>query len=359
MRQIVAGERLRIAEVEAQPVGGDQRALLFDMLAEHIAQCGVQQVGGGVIQGDIRSALRVDAGANVVVRVERAGDHAPVVQVLAAALGGVFDLEDRAVLAAQGSGVADLSAGLGVERRGVEHDDAGVALAKALDGVAVAEQADDAGIALGRGVSGERNGGVHPHALLGVGVEAGACPAARALRCHGAVEAALVDAQASFASDIGGHVRRKAVGVVELEHRLAWDLPRALRQVADGVVQERHAGLERFGEASLFVGQCALDARGMGVELRVGVAHDVHHRAHQSMQERVFDAELVAVAQAAADDSAQHVAAVLVGGQDAVGDQKRRGTGMVGDDAQRRIVAVGRCRADAGNVRHAADQRLQ
>ena len=236
MRQIVAGERLRIAEVEAQPVGGDQRALLFDMIAEHVAQRRVQQVGGGVIQGDVRPARGVDAGANAVVRIERAGDHAPVVQVLAAALGGVFDFEDRAVLAAQGSGVADLPAGLGVERRGVEHDDAGVAFVKAFDGAAVAEQSDDAGIALGSGVASERHGGIHAHALLGVGVEAGACPAAGALRFHGAVEAALVDAQASFASDIGGHVRRKAVGVVELEHRLAWDLPRAFRQVADGVV---------------------------------------------------------------------------------------------------------------------------
>ena len=97
----------------------------------------------------------------------------------------------------------------------------------------------------------------------------------------------------------------------------------------------------------------------MGVEFGVGIAHDVHHRAHQTMQERVLDAELVAVAQTAADDSAQHVAAVLVGGQDAVGDQKRRGAGMVGDDAQRRIVAVGRCRVNAGDARDAADQRLQ
>ena len=188
-----------------------------------------------------------------------------MVQVLAAALGGVFDLEDGAVLAAQGSGVADLPAGLGVERRGVEQDDAGVALAKAFDGVAVAEQPDDAGIALGRGVSGERHGGIHAHALLGVGVEAGACPAARALRLHGAVEAALVDAQASFASHIGGHVRRKAIGVVELEHRLSRDLPRAFRQAADGVVQERHAGLERLGEAGFLLGQCALDTGGVRV----------------------------------------------------------------------------------------------
>ena len=320
LRQLVAAERLRIAEVEAQAVGGDQRAFLFHMIAEHFAQGGVQEVGGGVVQRDVAAPRRVDAGANVVLSLERAGEYAPVVQMLAAALGGVVDLEDRAVLAVDGAAVADLPARLGVERRGVEHDDAGIASGEALHGVAVVEQPDDAGFALGGGVAGERHGRVHAHALFDVGVEAGACAAASALRVHCVVEAALVDAQASFASDIGGHVGGKAVGVVELEDGLSRDLARAFRQVSDGVVQERHAGLERLGEAGLLFGQSALHPARMGVELRVGVAHDVDDGAHQTAEERVLNAELVAVAQTAADDSSQYVAAVFVRGQNAVGD---------------------------------------
>ena len=320
LRQLVAGKRLRIAEVEAQPVCGDQRTLLFHMIAEHFAQGGVQEVGGGMVQRDVAAPCGVDAGANAVLGLERAGDHAPVVQMLAAALGGVFDLEDRAVLAVDGAAVADLPARLGVERRGVEHDDAPIAGDETLHGVAVVEQPDDAGFALGGGVARERHGCVHAHALFDIGVEAGACAAASALRVHCVVEAALVDAQASLASDIGGHVGGKAVGVVELEDGLSRDLARAFRQVSDGVVQERHAGLERLGEAGLLFGQSALHMGGMGVELGVGVAHDIDDGAHQTAEERVLNAELVAVAQTAADDPAQHVAAVFVRGQNAVGD---------------------------------------
>ena len=55
-------------------------------------------------------------------------------------------------------------------------------------------------------------------------------------------------------------------------------------------------------------------------------------------------AELVAVADRAADDPAQHVAAALVAGQHAVGDQERAGADVVGDDAQRAVDRqVGSC----------------
>jgi hypothetical protein len=39
-------------EVEAQPVGRDQRALLRDVIAEHLAQRLVQQMGRGMVGAD-------------------------------------------------------------------------------------------------------------------------------------------------------------------------------------------------------------------------------------------------------------------------------------------------------------------
>ena len=51
------------------------------------------------------------------------------------------------------------------------------------------------------------------------------------------------------------------------------------------------------------------------------------------MEERLLLAELVAVADRAPDDPAQHVAAALVAGNDAVDDQEGAGADVVGDDA--------------------------
>ena len=57
---LLGGDRLVVREVEAQPVGRDQRAGLLDVVAEHLAQRVVQQVGGGVVAADGVAAVDVD-----------------------------------------------------------------------------------------------------------------------------------------------------------------------------------------------------------------------------------------------------------------------------------------------------------
>ena len=69
------------------------------------------------------------------------------------------------------------------------------------------------------------------------------------------------------------------------------------------------------------------------------------------MEERLLAAELVAVADGAADDAAEHVAASLVPGNDAVDDQEGAGADVVGDHLQRIVREVlrpglARCGAD-------------
>ena len=66
---LLGRHRAGLAEVEAQPVGGDQRALLRHVLAEMAAQGGVQQVGGGV-----RAADAVAAGG-VGLQLDRVADR--------------------------------------------------------------------------------------------------------------------------------------------------------------------------------------------------------------------------------------------------------------------------------------------
>ena len=53
-------DRLRVAEVEAQAVGRDERALLGDVIAEHLAQRLVQEMRRRMVGADGRAARVID-----------------------------------------------------------------------------------------------------------------------------------------------------------------------------------------------------------------------------------------------------------------------------------------------------------
>ena len=80
-------------------------------------------------------------------------------------------------------------------------------------------------------------------------------------------------------------------------------------------------------------------------ELRVGLAHRLDDDVDVARQEAGLDADPVALLDRAAHDAAQDVAAVLVGGHDAVGDQEGHRARVVGEDPQRALVGVARARA--------------
>ena len=65
------------------------------------------------------------------------------------------------------------------------------------------------------------------------------------------------------------------------------------------------------------------------------------------VEERLLLPELVAVADRAADDAAQHVAAALVAGNHAVDDQEGAGADVVGDDAAATDCRGPSCRSRA------------
>jgi hypothetical protein len=60
LRQFLAGQRLAVAEVEAQPVGRVERAALRHVIAKRAAQRLVQQVRGGVVGADRAAAGVID-----------------------------------------------------------------------------------------------------------------------------------------------------------------------------------------------------------------------------------------------------------------------------------------------------------
>ena len=113
--------------------------------------------------------------------------------------------------------------------------------------------------------------------------------------------------------------------------------------------------LDRLAEALLLGREHLLHPRLLARQLRIRASHLRVEVVDEAVEERLLLPELVAVADRAADDPAQHVAAPLVAGDDAVDDQERAGADVVGDHAQARREVVGRVRL----ARRRADQRLE
>ncbi len=174
------------------------------------------------------------------------------------------------------------------------------------------------------------------------------------LRRHRLREAVHVQAQAALAGDVGGEIRRKAVGVVEPEHRLARNL--LVREVGDDVLEDAQPLLQRVGEAFLLGLQHPLDMLLPGAQFRIGIAHLRHQRRNQAVKERLLLAELVTVADRTTNDAALHVAAALVARGDAVQHQEGGGADMIGDHAQGLVVAVSTAGGRGRRIDEGAEQ---
>ena len=68
----VGAHRLRMREIEAQPVGRDQRALLRDVIAEHLAQRLVQQMRRRMVCADRAAPRVIDLETSAAPTLERA-----------------------------------------------------------------------------------------------------------------------------------------------------------------------------------------------------------------------------------------------------------------------------------------------
>jgi hypothetical protein len=133
---------------------------------------------------------------------------------------------------------------------------------------------------------------------------------------------------------------------MELEGLLGADalLP-ALLGARDVLVEDARALLEGLPERLLLAREPHLDRVRLLGELGVGAAHELAHAAREARQEARLDADPAALQDRAAHEPAQDVAAVLVGGHDAVGDEEGHPARVVGEDAQRTVdlerLAVG------------------
>src|SRR4029453_285824 len=117
------GDRRRLAEVEAQAVGRDQRPRLAHLLAELPAQHGVQNVCDRVIEADRLAPFAIHFQAGGLSAAERAAhDGTDVDGEVGARLERIGDLDQRAVSGLDHAAVADLAARFTVEGRLGSHD---------------------------------------------------------------------------------------------------------------------------------------------------------------------------------------------------------------------------------------------
>ena len=340
-----------VGEVEARLLGIHQAALLLHVAAQHLAQRLVHQVRDAVVALGGGAARGVHAGLYGVAHLQRALLHHAVVAVhVGLDLLRVFHAELHA-FGIQHAGVAHLAAAFGVERRGVEHHDAALAGLEGIGRRAFVVERDHLAGVHQLVVAGEHVGRAAVLHLLVHPELAGRAAGGLLLR-HGFVKAGHVHGDAALAAHILRQVQREAVGVVQLEGHVAWQLLAAGDQ---RVVQDFHAvgqGLEE----PLFLGlQHLFHAFGLGLQARVGGAHQLDQRRHQPVEEGLLLAQLVAVADGAADDAALHVAASFVAGDHAVAHQEGGGADVVGDHLERGVGQIGA----AGGLAGGGDQLLE
>src|SRR3546814_7213913 len=96
---------------------------------------------------------------------------------------------------------------------------------------------------------------------------------------------------------------------VEAERIGPGDRPAAAR---GDLVEDAHARIQGFGKASFLGLERAFDQLAVAREFRVGGTHQLVDGGDQLVEERFAHAQHPAMAQRAADDPAQHVAAALV-----------------------------------------------
>ena len=111
-----------------------------------------------------------------------------------------------------------------------------------------------------------------------------------------------------------------------------------------GLLEDRHAALERLAEALLLGGEHAADLVAVLDELRIRLAHLLDHDVGEAGQERRLHPDAQAVLRGAPDDAAQDVAAPLVRRRDALGDDERHAAAVVGEHAVRLRRVRGRRR---------------
>ena len=331
---LLGGEGLVMAEVEAEPVGADPGSLLLDVLAEDLPQRPMQDVGGGVVAADTGPALGVDGCGHPVADLQLALDGLDDVDMqLVDGVHGVGDPRPGpGRLARDLAGVPDLAAALGVERRAIQNDPP----AGGVQHLSLRRQLGPPA-ELGRTRGGQQ--GHERRHIVGGGHRTGTAGPFLLLG-HRGREALCVHLDASLRGDLHGDLEGEAVRVVQQEGDIAVD-PLARREAGHSPVEDGLSGAQRLAEPLLLAVDHVSHVAVVAGQVRVGLGHHVHHGVDHAAHDGIGHAQQVGVAHGSPDDAPQHVAAVLVGGEHAVAHQQRCGPGVIGEYPERHVAGLG------------------
>ena len=296
LRELAVADGLGMGEIEAQPVGGDQRALLGHMIAQHLAQGLVQQMGGRMVGADGAAAAVVHLQLKGLTLAQGAQFHRHFMDEEVAQLLLRIGDEDPQAHGGHHAHVADLAARFAIERRLVEHDQALLPGLENLDLLAAGHQR--AHHALGAlGLVAQIFG--RAHLIAHAEPDGFGCSLARTrpglaglgpLAFHGLGESVGIHAHAPRAQGFLGQIQRETIGVIELEGGLAIELLPADK--AHGLlVKNGQAARQGDAKARLLQPEGLADERLGAHEFGIGLAHFAHQHRHQAPHERVTRAQ--------------------------------------------------------------------
>ena len=335
------------------------------MRPEDFLQGVMQQMRGGVRPANALAAFDIDLGDGRGAQLDPSLAEMAAVERKTAVDLRVDDLEverggdDLAV-------VAHLAAHLAVEGRLVEHHDDRLLVVDLVDLLAkliVGDDADHLGVRHFKGLVAEEAAAVHGffQAFQRVVTEQfDLLSAARldAVPLHFLAKALPIEGQVAFGGESFKQLGREAVG---LEHVGGLgggdDAPMLRFHFGEDAFDPLQAGVKSGQEVGLFLFNYAGHGRGGFAKLGIWIFHQLGDLADQLVQERLLDAELMAVQHGAAQKPADDVALLLVAGIDVFVDGERPGAEVVGDAAQAAAVFIVRIVADAADFACRFDQR--
>ena len=310
---LLRSERAVVREVEAKLVGPHRRARLLDVLAEDAPQRLVEEMRRRVVRHRREPDRPRNDRAHAVARGEALSlQHQDLVvpdQPLDAdELGPV-----RAVVLLQIAGIPHLAAAVRVERRlselRLERPVASVDESADLREDIELLVPDEVGLEGDVADQADRNGDGGARAL--------------ALLLHQLRVATLVDRHAALERELPCQLDREPVRVVQLERCVATE-----RRAARKLVEDRHPARQRPLELLLLGLHDALDVGRVRLQLGEGVAHLLDDDIRQAPE--LVEPDRLRLLNRAADHPPEDIAAALVRGLDAVGDEKRHATSVVG-----------------------------
>ena len=336
-----------MGEVKAQVVSVYQRSGLLNMGSQNLLQRCVKQMGSRMISCGKGTVLLINSKRYLLADGEHAGNHGSHMAYLAALkMDGVFHAE-FALLGGDYAGISLLAAHGAVERSLLGDDGSLLAVGQCLHDLILCGKAGDDGVGsqcvIAHKSGGQRRIDLVIDRIVAAGQAVGSVklPVLSCLLplcCHGLLKALLIDAEALLLQNLSGEVDGEAVGIIELEGRLAAENLLALCiHLIFHIGQDLQTLIDGAVELVLLAGKHAEDHGLLLIQLRIAVLAELNHGRSQVCHELALDVDLSSVTGSSSKKSSEDIASSLVGGHNAVGDHEGAGLDVVRNDAEGHI----------------------